>query len=505
VTRTREGRGARWNGRFGGPATLILLTLLASVIGDGVPASARGVVRTVAGSGGPAPPSRAPGAADTIAAADTTAMLPSSTTEASGAPLSSAAMDTIGVRFELGASADLTNEQFYEDRYDSLLTARSTGRRLVSTPEARAAVVGAMALAGTRADGGTRYGLRGEWSEGDVLRRGTLDGEWRQQIGADWRLSMAPRGEYRHDRAFDRDLEEWRAGVRARARRDLGGDGRTLELGTAGEVLRTAGPDAGLLPDRNSGTASVALDHDGLAGQSWRLGYLLTARTYPDSMTRDHLEHGWEAGWRRDFPTGALEFEADGERRSTLHLVTTSRDNFWEEHGTLEGHWTSPRAGSWRSRLEWEALQYDLQDTTLYFDYQIVRVSLGPRLQPSPSWTLFAGPRYEMFFSANDPGEQYREVAGELDWEWIGSGAWWNVTPVAGWRTYDETASGAPGFDAPALHSSYSFVEMQLLGDQSLGRGWRVRALGMARAEFHTDGAQDARSLYFSLDVRKLF
>jgi hypothetical protein len=338
-----------------------------------------------------------------------------------------------------------------------------------------------------------------------VLRRGAVDGEWRQPVGAAWRLSMSPHGEYRHDRSFDRDLEEWRAGLRARSRHALGAEDQNIELGAAGEVLRTAGSDAGLVPDRNSGTGSIALQHDGLTGQAWRLGYLLTARTYPDSTSRDHLEHGWEADWRRDFAGGSLILETDGERRSTLHVVTTSRDNFWGEHGALEGNWTLAKTGSWRSRLEFEALQYDLQDSTLYFDYHIIRGSIGPRPHPSPAWSLFVGPRYEMFFSAIDPSEQYREGAAEIELEWIGAGGWWNVIPSAGWRTYDEAESGTAGFEALALHSSYSFVELQLFGDQSLGSGWRLRALGLGRAERHTDRAQDARSLYFSLDVRKLF
>ena len=42
-------------------------------------------------------------------------------------------------------------------------------------------------------------------------------------------------------------------------------------------------------------------------------------------------------------------------------------------------------------------------------------------------------------------------------------------------------------------------------------RGWlrvgivRLRLSGMGRVEAHGDGTEDARSLYFSLDLRRLF
>jgi hypothetical protein len=36
-------------------------------------------------------------------------------------------------------------------------------------------------------------------------------------------------------------------------------------------------------------------------------------------------------------------------------------------------------------------------------------------------------------------------------------------------------------------------------------RSLRLRLSGMGRAEAHSDGTADARSLYFSLDLRRIF
>lgn len=410
--------------------------------------------------------------------------------------------DSLRLRFELGATSDLSDEQFYEDVVDSVLTTNRLGRRLVSAPEARTAAVAAGSLEGTRSRGATRYALRGEWSEGDLLRRGSLEFNWRDVFLPGWRLSFAPRAQYRRDRTFDRELEEWRAGANARLRR--GGQAGALELGVSGDVLRSAGRDEVLLPDRDAGAASLAFERHKLTGDDWRIAALLAKRTYPDSAERDHLEPGWEARWRRDFEGGALGLETEGRRRTTGGSATTSGDDFWDERGALEGEW-STAAGLWRARLEAEAIRYDREDSTLYFDYQIVRAELGPRFQPTSSWSLALGPRAEWFLSPRDPGERYRELSGQLELEWLHGGSWWELSPAAGWRAYEPGASGNSDGADPGLHSSYGFAELQVFGDQPVLDGWHVRALAHARAEFHTEAAEDARSLYFSLDVRKIF
>jgi hypothetical protein len=109
-----------------------------------------------------------------------------------------------------------------------------------------------------------------------------------------------------------------------------------------------------------------------------------------------------------------------------------------------------------------------------------------------------------MLESPREPGEEYRELAGLIEMEYFGRGAWWSVVPVGGWRDYgDAVSSDSLGFIE--LHSSFAFAEVTMLVDQSLPGALRLRLLGTTRFEWHIDPAQDARSLYFSLDLRRVF
>ena len=62
-----------------------------------------------------------------------------------------------------------------------------------------------------------------------------------------------------------------------------------------------------------------------------------------------------------------------------------------------------------------------------------------------------------------------------------------------------------PSEEGIGLHSSYAFYEIDLLADQALPGSLRLRAYVDARLESHVDHTQDARSLYFSLDLRRIF
>ena len=406
--------------------------------------------------------------------------------------------DTLGVRFEIGASTDLSNEIFYED---TTTDNRFRGRQLVDSPEARYAGVAMIALQGTRAGRRERYTLVNDLSLGDLIRRDALSMSWRRELSPSWRLDVAPRVELRQDRSFDRDLQEARATGVARARHALADDETFLELGGRGDFSRSSGASAVILPDRNAGGAFVALERSALLGGDWRVGYSFTARAYPDSIERDHLEHGWEARFRREVGAeGWIALESDGVRRVTVYSAPTSRDNFIEARGAIEAQQRTSDRLALRERAEVEAHRYDLEDSTLYFDYQIARGAAGIRIENLGAASLTVGPRVEALFSRLNPTEAYLEVGGALEYEMLGASALWIVSPAAGWRDYDRNTGGAIG-----LHSSYAFYELGLIADQALPAGLRVRANGTFRLEYHIDDSQDARSLYFSLDVRRLF
>jgi len=411
-------------------------------------------------------------------------------------------LDSIAVRLEVGASSDYTNELFYED---SFIDTTFLGRQLVDSPESRVAGVALFNMVGTLAQGLTNYRLQNELSLGNKVQRGVLWFHLRDRRSLDWHFSVSPRIEYRHDQTFDRDLQEWRGQIDMSARRLMGVPWTFVEFKGGGDFLRTSSGSSNYLLDRQGGRVGIALENTPLFGSEWRLGYRFQARSFPDSADRNHLEHGWEGRWRRDFLGGHwVQVEADGFKRLTQQHARTSRDNFLENDVTLEGALRWADVGAWRTRLTLEALDYDTEDSVLFFDYQIVRASTGPRFQID-RWTLTMDPRFEALRSPRNRSEQYRELGGAIEIERFGpGGSWWSFTPAAGWRDYDQVVTDDP-LDLSAIHSSYAFYELGLVADQPIGAGVRLRLFGSGRIERHVDPAHDARSLYFSLDVRRLF
>ncbi|MBI1796123.1 MAG: hypothetical protein HY076_07835 [Candidatus Eisenbacteria bacterium] len=406
--------------------------------------------------------------------------------------------DTSHVHLEIGPGMDLTNELYYQDAYVDTTFLR---RQLVATPETRFAGVWLGALQGTRGERSTSYLLQNELSLGDLIQRDALALAWRQEVASGWRLLLDPAVAWRHDRTFDRNDQEWHEGMRARLRRTLDDDATSIEGGVTGDLLRTTGPGSQFVLDRNSLGALLALDRLPLFGDEWRLAWGVTDRVFPDSSERNHDEYAWEGRWRHGFGGGhALLFETAGQRRLTHHIVTTSRDNFWSESGALETDARLSDRWSLRLRVEGDALQYDLEDSTLFFDYRIARARLGARFEREARWSITAGPRAEALSSPLAPGESYREIGGEVELEVLGGRSWWNVTPAGGYRAYDQTAQvGLPG----ALHSSFAYASLEAFVDQALPGRLRLRALTSLRYESHLDPSQNAASIYLSLQLRE--
>ena len=132
------------------------------------------------------------------------------------------------------------------------------------------------ALTGTRDGRATSYQLKNDLSVGDKVQRDVLALSWRTRPTPDWRISATPRIEFRKDRTFDRDLEEWRGSGLVSARRS-GILGPTVELGAGYDFLRTRGDGADFLLDRNALRAFASVGAMPLFGPEWRLGYGLYA------------------------------------------------------------------------------------------------------------------------------------------------------------------------------------------------------------------------------------
>lgn len=415
------------------------------------------------------------------------------------APACAQVSDSLRFRFEAGASGDFTNERFYESFDDTLFR-----RNAVDSPERRFAGVMLAGLEGLRG-GTTTYQLINELSLGDRLTRDALGLLWRSDLTPEDRLSLDPRFEYRRDRTFGRDLEEWRGSAGVRYRRSFLESFRSLDLGLRGDLVRASGPGSEYVLDRNVGSASAGLEQIGLDAPEWRIGYRFTTRAFPDSAVRNHFEHGWEGHLRASPATAWVwQIETSGERRVTVDPAPTSRDHFWQERADLEIERRGDGLWGFRGRLEGEALRYDLQDSTLYFDYQTVRLTAGPRLGGAGAWSAWIAPRAEALFSRWNPGEEYLETALALEWEAFVGRSWWTLIPAAGWREYgDDPVAEQQGLGS--IHSSYAFAELGAFGDQQIAGGMRLRLIVNARLEGHEDESQDASSLYFSLDVRKIF
>jgi len=224
---------------------------------------------------------------------------------------------------------------------------------------------------------------------------------------------------------------------------------------------------------------------------------------FPDSSDRDQIEHYAEGHARWGSPAGlTTALEAASTRRVTVREAPTSRDNFWNGEGALElrrGAGGSAPIGV-VARLEGELFRYDVEDSTLFFDYDVARAQVLMRWERDTRWALSLGPRAELLDARLNPGEGYQEVGALLEAEFVGSGAWWSVAPAAGWRDYDEAQAAGPG--TPSLHSSFAFYELNLIADQPLGGRVRLRSIAALRVESHIDPAQDALSLYATCELR---
>ncbi len=197
--------------------------------------------------------------------------------------------------------------------------------------------------------------------------------------------------------------------------------------------------------------------------------------------------------------------ETHGARRVARNPAPDTRDRFMEADMSAEG--TVRFGPSWAGGLlaGLEVFRYDAPDSAVFFDYGIARAQIMPRYERA-AWTLALGPRLEILEAEVGSLEEYRELSGVVEFDGLLPGTWWSVAPEFGWREYRAPATGADGsVEAIGAHSSYRFLEINAYADQAVAGGIRVRLLGSGRFEAHTQAADDSRSLYISLDVRKIF
>lgn len=412
-----------------------------------------------------------------------------------------AGADSTSVHVEVGSAGEVSNEQFFEDVYSDTTF---LGRRLHGSPENRVAGV-ASGEFGWYTRGGGSLLVRPDLAFGNRLSRVATSATWRRPIAEGWRLGLDPQVSWERDRSFGVDRREARAGVVGRVRRTWGDGADALELRGGGDWLDTHGSnDAFALSHRNG---RVALDWQASPLLGWDRHALaeFAVRTFPDSVTRDHYEFLVSADARRDFgPGDALRLDGELVRRAARFTVPGSRDRYSNGRGTLETEWSLPWASSVVVALDGEGFHYDDPDSIVDFDWGLLRARLDWKLSQGGHGSLAVGPRFERLLAPWNAGESYREYTGRVSLEHLSPRAWYSLEPAVGRRRYDSPET--PGtYSVQALHSSFDFLELDGFAEQQLPGRLRVRLLANGRLEKHDDGAQDARSLYISLDVRRLF
>jgi len=386
---------------------------------------------------------------------------------------------------------------YFEDQ--TLIDTTLSRRSLITAPESWTTGVIDASLIGARGAGTMRYRALNELQAGPQLIRDHLTLSWQQQIGLDWTFRLAPRAEYEHDRRFGRDIEGANAGASAHLRRSLGVSSG-VELHALGDMARARGTGSEYVPDRNAVESGIAFERFPLEGSEWRAAYRYARRGYPDSVTRDHFEHGAEMEWRRDLAGSGIQLQGRATRRDALHPVDT-RDRFLEaDAGVVLRLWLGPSLDA-EIGGGIETLTFDEPDTVVFFDYRIYRTFFFPRWS-SGSWSIALGPRAEYLTSPQE-SEEYFESAAVLTVESLHRQSWWSLAPAVGRREYAETA-GLPTVDDLA-RSSFTYLDLTAYADQRMPGQLQIRAMASVRSEWHDDSDGDTQSLYFSLDVRRLF
>jgi hypothetical protein len=182
-------------------------------------------------------------------------------------------------------------------------------------------------------------------------------------------------------------------------------------------------------------------------------------------------------------------------------LVPTTRDNFWLRQAGLEAALRLSERWSASARLEWEDTGFDAADPT-YFDYSVARARWAGRYQPTPFTSVELAPHLEWLRAPLQRAEEFGEGGAEVEMAWIGARSYVSLSPAGGRREYRGAAGDAV---VPVSHSDYLFVELNGLLDFPFGGGVRVRGAGSVRWEEHDEDDDDSRSLYFSLDLRRIF
>ncbi len=190
--------------------------------------------------------------------------------------------------------------------------------------------------------------------------------------------------------------------------------------------------------------------------------------------------------------------------RSTLHETASSRDRFALFESQADWILRMGLHHALQVQADVERTRFAEPDSVLDFDYDVLRASGRWTWQIGSANHVSAGTRWEWLEAPWNPVERYREAALTMEFERFTLGSWIVLSPALLWRRYEVTSTGS-GFDLQLAHSHFDGVELFTMLEQAIPGGMRIRSTGVGRMEWHRSSSDDSRSLYFSLDVRRLF
>ncbi|MFN8586325.1 MAG: hypothetical protein U0704_00880 [Candidatus Eisenbacteria bacterium] len=399
--------------------------------------------------------------------------------------------------------SDVTNELFMQQTYSDTTF---LGRHLVGEPEFRSGMVASLDWARALRSGTWSLAVRPDFVVGDKLSQLSITSSLRRPVVDRWSWSLEPTLQGSVDRSFGLDRRALGAVISGRARRELGwAREQALELRASGDFLQLVRQTRGYDLSHRNAMFGVGFERAGLAPFELRAEERTYVRTFPDSVARDHYEQQLSVSAAQDIGgTQTIAVRLQTNWRTTIYDAPSSRDRFSLFEGQAEWTLHAGLQHTFQVQYEGEATRYAEPDSLLDFDYQVHRTGAKWTWRLGSASSVSAGTRWEWLRAPWNPIERYREGAALLEFERFTLGTWLSIAPALVWRRYEETSSGS-GFDLEVTHSHFDGVELFTMLDQAIPGGFRVRSTGMGRMEWHRTSADDSRSLYFSLDVRRLF